>query len=236
MTMPLIGAARPLADRDPVLLAWRAPRWLVVALCATYLAGALWSAARYVASWHDPFLAKTWIRTAEASIDSRDSPVAVANDNVPEAVLQGLTYPYNRIDHILAPLGGRVTTPAVANDLDVLDGAGELQPGIARPDLVVDPALFSTCLEGPTSGEDRVDLGQRTLDFPFWASIVYRADARTRATVTAGSTSHDVELLPGLHTLTLRTEGSYGEIAFRLRDTTTVCLSGIQIGQVVVPR
>lgn len=237
MTIPLPGSKDPLRLRDPAVLTWRAPRSVTLSLVVAFLVGSLVSSISYVQSWHDDFQAKTYVKTVSAELGQRDTPLPLANDNVPEPVLQGLTFPYNRVDHILAPLSNHFDAPDVANGMHVVGELGAVVPAIARPDTVVPPANLERCLDGGDGVlPETIDLGSPTFNFPFWASIVYRSDRQVPATISAGRSSYDVEFLPGLQTLSFRTEGSYDAIRVRLPAGSRVCISNVQIGQEMIPR
>ncbi len=235
MTMPLRGSSDPLRERRPAVLAWRAPREAVAAAVALYAVSAAWSSITYVSTWHDDFQARTYLQTASAELGGRRVDVPLANEAVPQAVMQSLAYPQNLYDRILAPIGG-FRTPEWANDMAVLDGGGHVRPGVAATELVVPDELLASCLRGEPGGTTRVDLGSTTFDYPFWASMTYRSDVTGDVRIRAGDRTHDARLLEGVHVLTFRTAGRFDEIELDLPAGSTLCIEALSIGKEVVPR
>ncbi len=237
MSVALPGTPHPLALRDDPIIARRIPRKAVAVLAGAYVVGALVSSLTYAAPWHDKNNAKPFVRTATAHLESRSAPVALANEQVPESVLTRIVYPYTLTSEFLAPLKEHFTTPDIANDIHVLDGYGQVVPGWATPDVDVPAANLTTCLGASGEGElAPVSLGAMTYDFPFWASVTYRASATTSAVVIAGEKRYNATFMSGLHTLTFRTLGAFDTMSFGVPTNTRVCLESIRIGQHVVAR
>lgn len=235
--MKLPGTPDPLAPRRDPLIARRIPTQAVAVLAVTYVVGAVISSLTYANPWHDKNSATPFIETARTHLEAQPAPVALANEQVPESVLTSILYPYTLTSESLAPLSKYFTTPDIANDIHVVDGYGQVVPGWSTPDVDVPPANLTQCLGGEGAGYiSTVQLGAKTYDFPFWASVTYRASATTKARVVAGGEQYDTTFLSGRHILTFRTTGSFEEMLFSLATDARVCIDSIRIGQHVVAR
>lgn len=237
MCTRLPGTPEPLTLRDAPIIARRIPRKAVAVLAALYVVGAVVSSVTYANPWHDKNTATPFVKTARAQLESAPAPVALADEQVPESVLTSILYPYTLTSEFLAPLNSYFTTPDVANDIHVLDGYGQVVPGWASPDVDVPATNLARCLDvGEGGGLATVELESKTFDFPFWASVTYRASATTSVVVIAGGERYNTTFLSGRHTLSFRTTGSFETMMFSLPTDTRVCLDSIRIGQRVVAR
>ena len=237
MCLPLLGSPDPLRIRTDPVIARGLPRAFLVSLAAAYVAGALVSSASYASAWHANYDARAFLHTATADLKAQAAPVELADEAVPQSVMQSLAFPYNLTSRILAPLDQYFRTPKTANDIHVLNGFGQVVSGEATPDLKVPQEKLTTCLQTERDGEPAtVHLGSRTFDYPFWASITYRSPVTMDVVLVAGSNRYRAQLLEGLHTLSLRTTGAYDTIDFELPARTRVCLDSIHIGQRIVGR
>lgn len=237
MCLPLPGAADPMRPRDDPLIARRMPRRMLGGLTGAYVIGALVSSVTYSSSWHANYDARAFVDTAAGELRFQPEPVNLADETVPGGVMPSLTYPYNLTSRMLAPLNKDFRTPDIANDISVLNGFGQVVPGGAAPDLDVPQENLTACLiTDADSPVATVELGARTLDFPFWASVTYRSLVTTDALVVAGTKRYSTTFLEGLHTLSFRTIGSFDTLEFSLAASTPVCLQSIHVGQRVVAR
>ncbi|MCW2747741.1 MAG: hypothetical protein JWP10_883 [Nocardioidaceae bacterium] len=237
MIAPLKGAIDPLRRRAAPILTVSLPRWFVAGFAAAFVTGAIFSSIMYVRPWHTTYDARGFVQLAESDLTRLEHPVQVADEAVPESVQQSITFPYNLTSYVFAPLNDMFDTPLVGNDLYVVNGFGQVVPGVARPDVVVPEANLDTCLigRGPRFLVG-VDLGARTYDYPFWISVTYRADTDADLTVVAGANRKETTMETGLHTLFVRTAGSYDRVAFAMPQGAKMCIDSLHVGQVVVPR
>jgi hypothetical protein len=237
MCTKLPGTPDPLSLRDDPIIARSMSRTVVAVLAAAYVVGGVLSSISYANPWHDKNPATSFVEVATSQLEAQPAPIALADEQVPEGALASLFYPYTLVSEYLAPLDRHFTTPDVANDIHVLDGFGLIVPGAATPDVDVPAANLTQCLGGTQVGQvETVQLGSSTYDYPFWASVTYRASATTPVRVVAGGEHYDTTFLSGRHVLTFRTTGSFDAMLFALGDDARVCIDSIRIGQHVVAR
>lgn len=237
MIMPLLDATDPLILRDPPVLTVTLPRGLQVALTFGFVLGSIYSTVQYVRPWHSNYQARAFLGTTRSDFTAMPGKIQLADQIVPEGVMPGITFPYNLTSYILAPLGDRLTTPTIANDIGVLNGYGQIVSGLATPDLDVPQVNLQECLNGVSDGVPNViNLGAETYNYPFWASVTYRADEMYDVELAAGKLTYRSRLSRGLHVLSFRTAGSFDHLTVYLPRGAHVCVDSIHIGKEVVTR
>lgn len=237
MCMPLLGSNDPLKPRNPPLITVSASPWLKAGFATAFLAGALYSSVTYVEAWHKDYQARSFITTASNELKSQNGPVDLADESVPEGVMQSIAFPDNLTSRVLAPLNNYFRTPDMGTDLKVLSGFGQVVAGIASPDLDVPADSLTTCLTGQADGSPAsVPLPSTTYNYPFWMSVTYRASSDAQFPLVAGSNWRHVPIQQGQHTLFLRMEGSYDRVDFYLPPDESMCIESLRIGKQVVPR
>ena len=96
-------------------------------MCLVLLAGAGLSTVRYVALWHDDYVAKVYTRNVAEAASVRD--LHVVDVWVPEDVVSPLRFPDNYVSRVFRPLPA-VHASTAGNDLQILDERGA--PGAPR--------------------------------------------------------------------------------------------------------
>ncbi len=181
------------------------------------MVGSVLSTVEYVQPWHENYDARRFLTTARQGLQAAPEPVPLADQPVPGPVVPALIFPYNLPSRVLSQIGGTFTTPDIATDIDMLDDNGAIFPGFATPDVAVPPRQLRACFPG---GEQTVEFGSSTFDFPFWLSMSYRSDTGEDVGVTVGSTHYDGRIETGAHTLTFRTTGSVDRVVLDLPPGT----------------
>ncbi|MBW9211529.1 hypothetical protein KV100_17905 [Mumia sp. zg.B21] len=232
--MPLRGAVESSEPRDQPLVNASLSRGAVLVIVSGYVAASVWSSITYARPWHDTNPTKDFALTAIDEITKADRP-ALLDAPVPEAVMWSVNAPYNLPSRMFAPLGDVFTTPDQGNDLETFTAQGMLEPA--------EIASGTTALPGPDvgcgyslKGDDApvvIPLASATYDFPFWMAIGYLAGQDGYAAVSAGDNAYRVHLERGLHTLYLRTDGSYDRLTIDAGGAN-VCVDRVAVGPVEV--
>lgn len=231
MSMPLLGSTDPLTRREPPLVNLTIPRPVGPGLVALFVASALYSSITYIEPWHDNYDTRRFIAQAQAEFERDKGSVEIADETAPDAVVSAFSYPYNLPSHFLAPLGKEFSTPDVGTDLKAFDELGRLSPGHVGEGLSVPSKNLGDCVVGTKTGNGAdIRLGARTLNFPFWLAVTYRADSDGSVTLVAGENTREATVREGKHTLFVRTEGRYDTMSLSASPGSTLCIEAIQIG------
>lgn len=233
--MPLRGLPAVLVRRPVSLMSRRVAHRILAGYLVVFVAGSIASTLGYVKPWHQDFDARRYLTTAQQDLESRSTPVPLADQAVPGPVMPALFDPYNLPRLLLSPLATRFTTPDVATDMQVLDDNGSIKPGFASPDFTVASHRLARCLQGGAESQ-HIAFGSATYDFPFWLSMSYRSDTSTEIGLVVGTKHYDARLEAGTHTLSLRTEGSNDRIVFDLPSGARLCVNTLNIGTWMEPR
>ncbi len=228
-TMHLKGAVESSARRpEPLLTVRLSHRTLAVGL-AVYVVASTYSTITYARPWHDGNATKDFGLRAIESIEDADRP-ALADVPVPDEVMWNANAPYNLTSVFFAPLGDRFTTPAVANDLQVLDADGEVAQAVVYPGVRSVPGTLDGCGHPVRRTPNVIPLEAETFDFPFWMTIGYLADSDGELTVAAGDVRETAPVRAGLHTLFVRTEGAFDSVLLRSDGSANLCVDPITVG------
>ncbi|WP_370619330.1 ArnT family glycosyltransferase [Mumia sp. Pv 4-285] len=228
-TMHLKGAWESSARRPEPLLTVRLSHRSIVAGLVVYVAASTFSTVMYARPWHDGNVTKDYGLRAIESIEDAERP-ELADVPVPDDVMWNANAPYNLTSVFFAPLGDRFTTPAVSNDLQVLDDDGDVTQAVVVPGMTSVPGTVAGCGHLVQELPETVALQAETFDFPFWMTIGYLAGSDGEMAVSAGDVSETVPVRAGLHTLFLRTEGAFDTVRLRATDGATICVDQITVG------
>lgn len=207
---------------------WR--RGLVVAGVLALVAGAAVTNVRYVAMWREPFAAKTFTRNV---IDqSREAPLRVADEPVPDAVLGGAIFPANLPSRMFRPLGDRVVALDRGNDLDILGTDGGVYPPIVAGGAESAPGPATNCgYAVDSSAAVPVEMTGAPQQVFWWLEISYLSAGDGTLTVSIDGTEHEVELEQGTHRFFLKGEGSVQDLSMSSSDTA-VCVDRVSVGDI----
>lgn len=231
MCMPVLGARDPLAKRGTPLMAITFPIWTGPLLGIAFIASALFSSVAYVRPWHDNFETRRFVNQATAELQVARTPVQIADQAVPDGVVNAFSFPYNLPSRLLAPVGGHFTTPRFGNDLRTFDGQGHLVPGKVGAGIAAPSASLTSCVVGtPDTRASTYKLGAKTVDYPFWLSVSYRSTDSGSVTVVAGANRQQGWVNRGRHTLFMRTEGRYKAVSLTVGAGVTMCVDAINVG------
>lgn len=200
------------------------------ALLAALLAGALWSNVAYVNFWRDDFPARLFITNAISEAERKEG-LAIADEPVPELVMNVWSYPSNLPSRLLAPLGNEVDVTTVGNDLAMLDPVGIARQAIVAADVTAPAGPVADCGYLLSTGATTIDLSGRTRDYFWWASLSYVSDSDGRIGLSVGNSRYTAPIERGLHTLFVQGEGAISPVKAWVTDPdTTVCLDRITMG------
>ena len=214
----------------------RARRLVLVrlAVCLALVAGAGVSTTRYVALWHDDYVAKVYTRNVAEAARVRD--LHVVDVWVPEDVVSPLRFPDNYVSRVFRPVPA-VHASTSGTDLQIIDDRGvprraEVVPGVASLPGPVDGCGYAiTDGSGPIALEATEDADP--LEAGWWIAIDYLAGEDGVATVTFGDTELRVPVMQGLHQYLARGEGPIDEVVLDTgKSGLVLCVDKVTVGKV----
>lgn len=204
---------------------------MVIAVLATI------SSFQYADLWQDKNPTRGYIDQVRASLDqaSKDGPVPLINDGVPQEILWSFRYPENTYAHLFRPWADQFDFPRSAiDDIFVFDDSGELTQAVVhaarrmeQPRRVAEDecpypladSITAVPLDGPVVGTG------------WWVVFDYDSDDETPVHVLAGDEAHDLVLPAGEHEVWLQASGTFRNVKFtRFPDDTTLCISDLALG------
>ena len=205
-----------------------------IAVCLVLLAGAGLSTVRYVALWHDDYVAKVYTRNVAEAASVRD--LHVVDVWVPEDVVSPLRFPDNYVSRVFRPLPA-VHASTAGNDLQILDERGAPRRAEVVPGLASLPGPIEGCGYAVKGGPRTIALEDTRLGDPleagWWVAIDYLASEDGVATVTLGSTEVRVPVMQGLHQYLTRGEGPIDEVVLDTGPSGLgLCVDKVTVGKV----
>lgn len=187
---------------------------------------------QYAHHWMSDHGSERYVARVAASLRSAPEPVPLVDRPVPLTLTWGTNYPDNLFSRVFGTYRSATEFPKAATDrLLTFDETGHLTR------VVIDAARRN--LPGPEAGcgyrvaRDPVTV---PLDGPvafndWWVRIGYLATEDGAATVSAGSQSHRVPILKGLHELFVQASGEFDSVTISGIDGgAELCSDDVTVG------
>lgn len=202
---------------------------LAVGPLVVVLSGSLISTTVYAGFWNTYPARDFVINATEAS---RDAPLHLADEPVPEAVMSGASFPDNLPSRLLRPLGDRVQTYKVGTDLAALNDEGRPFPAYVPSGAAAPEGTLSGCGHSVTDVPETLPLTGAPQDYFWWAQVSYLASADGRLQIEiGGGPSRSVEVQSGVHTAYFQGEGPAPNVTLVTSNANlTVCVDRVMIG------
>jgi hypothetical protein len=229
-------ADEPAADPVPPPVRNRAQLFrtgLAVAL-VLFIASSVYSGVNFAADWQVK-AGRDYLRTAQADLAAAEPGTVFMDQPVPEAVVPGLSHPWNMQSRFFGPLSDRPVFVTEARKLSVFDEAGHIRP--AWVDGVrARPGPLPGCGYRVTGGRTvTIPLQEGVVDYWHVVRIGYLSDRDTSATIRIGDHAGvPFDVHRGLNAMFLLMLVEGDEVALTVRDPAAgLCTDEIEVGALV---
>jgi len=231
--LELPGSRQGSASRDTPLLILRVGPRTVVALVAVVSALGLVSQTLYARQWHRGNQSEAFVRALRSELRTHGA-VDLLDQALPEAVMQSLTAPNNRVQVLASLISSSVSFPDVTPRLVVVADDGTLRRADIPPGLASAPGPREGCGWLVRSKGQDVPLTGSAYDWSWWLRIGYLSSDAGQVTITARDTSVTGPVTEGLGELWVRVQGSFDSVRIDgLAEGATMCVDTIEVGQPV---
>lgn len=232
-TMPVRGAdesvePRPDVAPSPFLASRESVAFASVLVCGL----ALMSSLRFVDHWRGSEESRTYFGNAGRTLGTPEDPTPLVNVGVPQYLMWGFDYPHNTNRYVLAMFHQRMTFPSVAqDDLFVVDDNGSVRSVSVAP-VVTTEGPAQGCVERLKPGHSvTLFLSSKVKGKDWWARLPYGTTKPATVTISAGDTTHEVTLKPGLRNLYFNAEGTFDEFTIsEARPGSWICVGNATFG------
>ena len=202
-----------------------------IAVVALLFVSALISNNGYERVWSDN-LAKTYVQTARADIESHHGQLTIADVGVPDRVVWSLVTPGHMTSQLLghSEPRPRFLQPGESSEtLYIPDDGGHLRIAGVRG-VNNAPGPNGACGWYVAADRTYVALAQPTYAWSWIVRIGYLASKNTTTDITVGDTTTHVAIRAGVHSLYVMGSGRFEDIAFAGLPTGTLCTNDVQVG------
>ena len=229
--LPIQGAVQSSRPRDPPLLLWRVPPWVVAALVTVVCLSGLLSSSRQVGFWHRDNASEPYMRTLAADLAAYGA-VDLFDAPAPDSVYPAIFAPDNSVRRLASLISDRVSFPEVSPQLAVVGNDGGLRRAAIQPGVVSSPGPVPDCGWKVDSSGATIPLTGAAFDWIWWLRIGYLSSQDSPVTVSAGDTQVTTTVQRGPNSLYVRVSGTFDDVHLDGLDPgSSVCVDTIEVGQ-----